>query len=542
MRLLGVHPGPLMYTKIFLRLEPLGLELVAAAVRAAGHEVRLIDLQVESHRDLSRGRRRLAAGRHRVFVQLPRQHSGDRRSRESGEGAAAGTIDLRRRPQRVVRRAGDPRAWRRRDRLRAARRGRGRRRRRCWRRSKPGADLAECRVRDRATAKARRPALSIRSTTLLPARDLLRHRRKYFLGVARPLRVDRVLARLPVGLLVLQRLDLLRPQLPRDQPRAGRRGPARDPRARRLHRRRRRVHPRQPRHRNWARRWRAPASRSAITSKPAATCCCATRRCSASGSSSASPTCSSGSRRSTRRGCKKYRKRVPLGRNFEALEFARSLGIELAINLIVDPDWDRRALPRLARVVPRTARDHQYQRQHALSRHRELADRGAPAHDARLPPVRHPARGTADPAAACRSSIEELVDDAARDLREAPRTGATCTGRRPASPGFCCAARPTSSRACSSSTASTAPTCCSPIMPGRSLRDPAAAADGETSTPDPSTCMRRAAAGPRDRRRDRALRRLGRRRRSSTPEEVRERDGESRSMFCAGCRRQIPGV
>src|SRR5215469_5708968 len=51
MRVLGVHPGPLMYTRIFLRLEPLGLELVAAAARQAGHEVALIDLQVESHRD-----------------------------------------------------------------------------------------------------------------------------------------------------------------------------------------------------------------------------------------------------------------------------------------------------------------------------------------------------------------------------------------------------------------------------------------------------------------------------------------------------------
>jgi len=40
-------------------------------------------------------------------------------------------------------------------------------------------------------------------------------------------------------------------------------------------------------------------------------------------------------------GLLKYRKRVPLGRNFEALEFARSLGIQLAINLIADPDWDR---------------------------------------------------------------------------------------------------------------------------------------------------------------------------------------------------------
>src|SRR5882757_8798229 len=50
MRVLAVHPGPLMYTKIFLRLEPLGLELVAAAARQAGHEVGLIDLQVEDHR------------------------------------------------------------------------------------------------------------------------------------------------------------------------------------------------------------------------------------------------------------------------------------------------------------------------------------------------------------------------------------------------------------------------------------------------------------------------------------------------------------
>jgi magnesium-protoporphyrin IX monomethyl ester (oxidative) cyclase len=39
-------------------------------------------------------------------------------------------------------------------------------------------------------------------------------------------------------------------------------------------------------------------------------------------------------------GLKKYRKRVPLGRNFEALEFARSLGVHVAINLIADPDWD----------------------------------------------------------------------------------------------------------------------------------------------------------------------------------------------------------
>ena len=54
MKFLAVHPSPLMYTKIYLRLEPLGLELVAQAVRQAGHDVHLIDLQVESHKDYFR--------------------------------------------------------------------------------------------------------------------------------------------------------------------------------------------------------------------------------------------------------------------------------------------------------------------------------------------------------------------------------------------------------------------------------------------------------------------------------------------------------
>src|SRR3989475_3177579 len=54
MRVLAVHPGPLMYTKIYLRLEPLGLELIAAAVRRAGHQVQLVDLQAETHKDYVR--------------------------------------------------------------------------------------------------------------------------------------------------------------------------------------------------------------------------------------------------------------------------------------------------------------------------------------------------------------------------------------------------------------------------------------------------------------------------------------------------------
>src|SRR5204863_5071215 len=38
-------------SEIYLRLEPLGLERVASAVRAAGHDVRLLDLQIFTHRD-----------------------------------------------------------------------------------------------------------------------------------------------------------------------------------------------------------------------------------------------------------------------------------------------------------------------------------------------------------------------------------------------------------------------------------------------------------------------------------------------------------
>ncbi len=48
-------------------------------------------------------------------------------------------------------------------------------------------------------------------------------------------------------------------------------------------------------------------------------------------------------------GLEKFRKRVPLGRNFEALEFARSLGINVAVNIIADPDWDRERFAALRR-------------------------------------------------------------------------------------------------------------------------------------------------------------------------------------------------
>jgi hypothetical protein len=40
-------------------------------------------------------------------------------------------------------------------------------------------------------------------------------------------------------------------------------------------------------------------------------------------------------------GLRKFRKRVSFSKNFEALEFARTIGVNVAINIIADPSWDR---------------------------------------------------------------------------------------------------------------------------------------------------------------------------------------------------------
>jgi hopanoid C-3 methylase HpnR len=54
MRVLLVHPSRLMISEVFLCLEPIGLERIAAAAVAAGHEVRILDLQIFNHRDYFR--------------------------------------------------------------------------------------------------------------------------------------------------------------------------------------------------------------------------------------------------------------------------------------------------------------------------------------------------------------------------------------------------------------------------------------------------------------------------------------------------------
>src|SRR5438552_31828 len=186
MKILAVHPSCLMYSKIYLRLEPLGLELVAAAAERAGHSVCLIDLQCESHHDffrsvqhwrpdviafcgnylanvpeiidLARAARDVLAdaficvGGHSVsFVpeEILRHASGAVDCVLTGEGetAIAGLLDALKQNQRDLK------------------------------------DVPGCVTLDHRGA----PPSFVRSLDdLLPARHLLRHRRKYFIGQLDP--------------------------------------------------------------------------------------------------------------------------------------------------------------------------------------------------------------------------------------------------------------------------------------------------------------------------------------------------------------------
>ncbi len=75
MKILAVSPSCLMYSKIFLRLEPLGIELIAQAARRAGHDVQLIDLQVEPASQFERAPPPVAARRDRSLLQLSGQRA-----------------------------------------------------------------------------------------------------------------------------------------------------------------------------------------------------------------------------------------------------------------------------------------------------------------------------------------------------------------------------------------------------------------------------------------------------------------------------------
>jgi hopanoid C-3 methylase HpnR len=340
MKLLAVHPGPLMYTKIYLRLEPLGLELVAEAARRAGHDVRLLDLQAETHKDYFRTIDSFAPDsvafscnylanvpeivdlakltkrkRPKTYIFVG-GHSASFMAKEfleHGEGA----IDC------ILRGEGEAAVV---ALLEAIQNGRG-----------AAAHVAGAVTPDGVGPP---PRFVESLDDIHPARDLLRHRRKYFIGVLDPCasieftrgcpwdcsfcsawtfygRSYRVmspekavedLARIrEPGVFLVDDVAFIQSE------HAMAIGEAI---ARKNIRKQYYLETRGDvllRNKEVFQFWKKLGLEYMFLGLEAI----------------------------DEEGLKKYRKRITLSRNFEALEFARSLGIQVAINIIADPDWDR---------------------------------------------------------------------------------------------------------------------------------------------------------------------------------------------------------
>jgi hopanoid C-3 methylase HpnR len=338
-RFLGVHPGPLLYSKIFLRLEPLGLELVAQAARSVGNEVRLIDLQVEDQpayfRMLDSWRPDVVAFSCNYLANVPEIVDLAKATKArlpevficvGGHSASftagslvehgAGAIDC------VLKGEGEaamPLL------LAAIEAG-------------TGAELVPGAVTP--SGEGPPPVFVDSLDHLLPARDLLRYRRKYFLGsldpcasiefsrgcpwdctfcsawtfygrsyrVVSPQRIIEDLRSIrEPGVFIVDDVAFVQErhgmELGEAIIRAGiRKQYYLETRADVL-----------LRNKEVFRFWRKLGLEYMFIGLEAI----------------------------DEEGLRRHRKRVSLGRNFEALEFARSLGIMIAINLIADPDWDR---------------------------------------------------------------------------------------------------------------------------------------------------------------------------------------------------------
>ncbi|MGH6770835.1 MAG: hopanoid C-3 methylase HpnR [Xanthobacteraceae bacterium] len=339
MRVLFVHPGPLLYTKVFLRLEPLGLELVAEAARRAGHAVKLIDLQVEDHvayhRLVAEWRPQLIAFSCNYLANIPEivdlaketkavlprtficvgGHSASFTAHaivEHGEGAIdcvlkgegeAGIVKL-------LEAVADDR-----DGVAAV----------------PGAVTED--------GEGPQPGFVHNLDELQPARDLLHHRRKYFIGILDPaasiefsrgcpwdcsfcsawtfygrsyrlISPERVVEDLESikeqGVFIVDDVAFIH----------AKHGFAiGEAIARKGIRKKYYLETRGDvllRNKEVFQFWKTLGLEYIFLGLEAI----------------------------DDEGLRKFRKRIPLGRNFEALEFARTLGIKVAINLIADPDWD----------------------------------------------------------------------------------------------------------------------------------------------------------------------------------------------------------
>ncbi len=329
-----------MYTKIYLRLEPLGLELVAAAVRQAGHQVQLIDLQAETHKDyvrlIDRWQPDVVAFSCNYLANVP-------------EIVDLAKLTRAKRPDTFVLVGGHSASFIAQDLLEHAGgaidcvvKGEG---------EASVLPLLEAVEHDRrAVAKVAGvvtldgegpPARLVENLDdLMPARDLLRHRRRYFLGTLDPCAsiefargcpwdcsfcsawtfygrsyrvvsperaVDDLASIKESGVFIVDDVAFVQAKHGFEIGEAI---------ARRGIRKQYYLETRGDvllRNRDVFKFWTRLGLRYMFLGLEAI----------------------------DEEGLRKYRKRISLGRAFEALEFARSLGIMVAINLIADPDWDR---------------------------------------------------------------------------------------------------------------------------------------------------------------------------------------------------------
>ena len=341
MKILAVHPSSLMYTKVFLRLEPLGIELIAAELRRAGHQVRLIDLQVQGHahylRLIRTWRPDVVAFSCNYLANVPEVIDLARATRSvlpqsflfvGGHSAsfvaaemlehADGAIDcvLKGEAETSVARLVETAAAR--------------------------EPLALLDVPGAITPSGSGPPPSFARhlDDLRPARDLLHHRRKYFIGVLDPCAsiefsrgcpwdcsfcsawtfygrsyrmksaeaaVDELATIREPGVFIVDDVAFIQSE----------HGMAiGEGIARRGIKKHYYLETRGDvllRNKDVFRFWKTLGLQYMFLGVEAI----------------------------DEEGLKRYRKRVTLSRNFEALEFARSLGIMVAINIIADPDWDR---------------------------------------------------------------------------------------------------------------------------------------------------------------------------------------------------------
>ncbi len=340
MKLLCVHPGPLMYTKVFLRLEPLGLELIAAAARRAGHDVRLIDLQADTLKYFDKQLRQwqpdVVALAGNYLANVPEIIDLAKRTKETCPNAfvfagghsvsfiandmldhAEGALDC------ILKGEGEVSIIRL---LEAVAEG--------------GYDLATIPGAVFAGGAGPAPQFVGNLDDILPARDLLRNRRKYFLGRMDPcasiefsrgcpwdcsfcsawtfygrsyrtksaeVAAEEIAGIREPGIFIVDDVAFIRSEHGMAIGEAiARRGLKKqyylETRADVL-----------LRHKEVFRFWRDLGLEFIFIGIEAI----------------------------DEDGLSRFRKRVPLGHNFEALEYARSLGLNVAINIIAEPDWDR---------------------------------------------------------------------------------------------------------------------------------------------------------------------------------------------------------